>query len=115
MRVHLRRIMVLPKIMVIVTMILFSSYVFAQTHTIEITNFEFKPSVLEVQPGDTLVFINLDIVPHTATADDQSWDTGNIASGESKEIKIQKGMFESYFCKYHLIMKGKLINKKTAS
>ena len=111
MKQHLDRMNLLPTIMVAATMIMFSSVIFAQTHTVEITNFEIKPSALDVQSGDTVVFTNLDIVPHTATADVQSWDTGDIATGESKEITIEKDMLQDFFCKYHLIMKGKLIIK----
>ena len=75
---------------------------------VEITNFEFKPAKINVEPGDTVVFKNLDIVPHTATASDASWDTGNIASGQTQSLNILENMTLDFYCFYHQAMKGKL-------
>jgi len=77
------------------------------TIKVEITNFEFEPAIIEVEPGDSIVFVNRDIVPHTATANDGSWDTGNIASNESKTIIIHQDMDPDFYCFYHQAMKGK--------
>ena len=110
MRIHLVTLNIINKIMVGIAMILFSTVILAQTHHVEISQFEFKPSLLEVKHGDTVIFTNRDIVPHTATAADLSWDTGDIASGESKQIKVEKDMYWDYFCKYHVAMKGQLRN-----
>ena len=40
----------------------------AKTHTITIEGMRFQPEVLTVSPGDTIVWVNKDIVPHTATS-----------------------------------------------
>ena len=48
----------------------------------------FHPEVLEVQRGDTVVWINRDIVPHTATATRKSgWDTGTAPSGKERPVR----------------------------
>jgi len=47
-------------------------------HDIEIKEFAFNPSILEVRPGDQIRWTNRDISPHTATAEDGSWDTGEL-------------------------------------
>ena len=49
-------------------------------HRVEIQQFRFVPEAIEVKPGDTIVWVNLDIVPHTVTATDTdtSWDSGNL-------------------------------------
>ena len=47
-------------------------------HRVLIKRFKFEPARLEVRPGDVIVWENLDIAPHTATATDKSWDTGRI-------------------------------------
>ena len=86
--------------------ILTSSAKAENTITVEITNFEFKPPVVEVQAGDSVIFINRDIVPHTATANDKSWDTGLIAKDESRTVEIVSDMSLDYFCLYHPKMKG---------
>ena len=40
----------------------------AKTHTVLIKGFKFVPEQLEVEAGDTVIWKNEDIVPHTATA-----------------------------------------------
>ena len=53
------------------------SPVSAQPKTVEVTieHFAFVPANVTVADGDTIVFVNKDIVPHTATATDNSWTT----------------------------------------
>lgn len=77
-------------------------------HTVEIANFEFSPSTLRVKPGDRVKWVNLDIVPHTATAKDASWDTGNLKPNESAVILIEAKQSEPYFCAFHPSMKATL-------
>ncbi len=80
----------------------------AETHIVEIVKFEYKPAVLSVQPGDKVTFINRDIVPHTATADDNSWDSGHIEKDQSITIEVSEKMTLAYYCFYHRNMKGRL-------
>tara|TARA_R110002073_G_scaffold85978_26_gene204337 strand:- start:528 stop:848 length:321 start_codon:yes stop_codon:yes gene_type:complete len=47
-----------------------------RTNTIRIEKLKFSPPVLEAAVGDTITWVNCDVVPHTATALDKSWDTG---------------------------------------
>ena len=62
--------------------------------------------------GDTVTWTNLDSVPQTVTAEDGSWDSGEIAPGEiwtmtvtTKTIAKAAG---GYFCVYHPGMRSKL-------
>ena len=73
-----------------------------------ITGFAFAPDTLKAHAGDTLRWTNDDIVPHTATAVDESWDTGKIKPGPSGEIKVTADMHSAYFYRYHPMMKAKL-------
>lgn len=78
-------------------------------HTIEIAQFRFAPSPLEVALGDTVVWHNRDIVPHTARADNGAWDSGDIpANGRRVVVMGRKGV-QTYNCLYHSNMKAKLI------
>ena len=79
------------------------------SHIIEITGLAFSIEKLSVKPGDTVTWANSDIVPHTATADDRSWDTGLIKPGEHTSIEIISGMTELYFCEYHPTMTASLV------
>ena len=46
----------------------------ADRHVFEIVKFKFVPAQLQVAAGDTIVWVNKDIVPHTITSTDKSWD-----------------------------------------
>ena len=81
-----------------------------QRHVVEIRGMAFHPEVLEVRRGDTVVWINRDIVPHTATATRKSgWDTGTLLQGKSGQYVASHGGEDPYFCKLHPVMLGKLI------
>ena len=81
-----------------------------QRHVVEIRGMAFHPEALEVRRGDTVVWINRDIVPHTATADrSPGWDTGPLLQGKSGQyVALDRGE-DPYFCKLHPVMLGKLI------
>ncbi len=70
-------------------------------HVVEIRKFTFAPRTLAVRPGDVVVWENADIVPHTATAEDRSWDSGTIAPGGTWETTVNDAMLGDYFCRFH--------------
>ncbi len=72
-----------------------------QTHTVEIKQFKFVPDTLSVRAGDQIKWINKDIVPHTATATDESWDTGSLAKNETAVTVVSATTTEEYFCVFH--------------
>jgi plastocyanin len=79
-------------------------------HVVEIQGMKFQPEVLEVQRGDTVVWINRDIVPHTATSTRKSgWNTGSLAQGDSGRYVARHRGEDPYFCQLHPVMLGKLI------
>ena len=73
----------------------------AVTHHVEIRSLDFTPASLLVHPGDTIIWTNRDIIPHTATASDMSWTTGFIGHNESKKLIVEESLTASYFCEYH--------------
>ena len=77
-------------------------------HVIEISGFKFVPASLAVKAGDKITWINKDIAPHTATAADQSFDTGELKQNKSHSIMVSSDQTISYFCKFHPTMKAKL-------
>ncbi len=77
-------------------------------HIVEIRSFEFHPETLVVSPGDTVVWVNRDIVPHTATADDESWGSEDLDTDESWEFEVQGEGLQSYYCVLHPLMTGTL-------
>lgn len=82
----------------------------ARRHVVEISGVAFHPEVLEVGWGDTVVWINQDLVPHTATAEGAAaWTTAALATGDSGQFIPHRAGEYRYVCKFHPTMHGKLI------
>jgi plastocyanin len=77
--------------------------------TVAIAAFAFAPLRVTVSRGDTVVWRNDDIVPHTATAADSSWDSGVLQPGGSwRMVAGDRGEWK-YLCALHPSMVGTLI------
>lgn len=73
---------------------------------------EYHPAGLTVAVGDTVVWINRDIVPHTATATGTgttNWDTGQMGQGQTGRYIVSRRGAINYACSFHPTMHGKLI------
>lgn len=77
-----------------------------QAATVTIKNNNFSPASLNVKAGSQVTFKNEDAGLHTATADDGSFNTGNIESGKSATVTISKSA--TYKCGIHSSMKGSI-------
>ncbi|NKB53586.1 MAG: copper-binding protein [Rhizobiaceae bacterium] len=81
----------------------------SKNHHILIQDFQFSPKSLNVRRGDTVVFTNKDVVPHTATAVDLSWDSGDLKmNAQWSFTAVRSGELE-FFCVHHPVMRGRLI------
>ena len=79
-----------------------------QLHTVEIFQMKFQPAELRVQSGDTVVFINKDIVLHDVTElPDKSWTSQPMNTGKSWSRVFTKT--SDYYCSIHQVMKGKIV------
>lgn len=75
----------------------------------------FSPNDLTIKAGDIVTFTNTDFVLHTVTsisgsgdtpAPDGVFDTGLLASGESKQVTFDEAGTYNYFCSIHPQMRG---------
>jgi plastocyanin len=79
-----------------------------RSHLVDIAGFQFAPARVTVAVGDTVLWVNGDIVPHTATALEGAWDSGTIATkGRWAYVVRQRGTVE-YHCALHPSMRGTL-------
>jgi plastocyanin len=83
---------------------------------VEITDFAYAPAAITVAAGTTIRFTNEDDAPHTATSGtsptpDGVFDSGTLATGETKRIKVTTPGTLAYFCELHPFMKGTVIVK----
>lgn len=75
--------------------------VVAKEVKVEMKDSVFAPAQTTLQVGDTITFTNSGQLPHTATAKDKSWDTGNVNPGESKTVTFSKQGSFDFICTYH--------------
>ena len=81
------------------------------THTVVVVGMKFAPETLTVNRGDTVVWVNKDFFPHTATAADRSFDSRDIAANDRwTHVANKTGTFP-YVCTLHPSMKATLIVK----
>jgi len=84
----------------------------SRRRVVAIEGVTFRPAVLRAAVGDTIVWVNRDILAHTATAAAAGIDTGNIPAGESRSVVLESAGEKDYICVYHPGMKGRLIVRK---
>lgn len=77
-------------------------------HTVTIEGNAFRPDDLTVDRGDTVVWVNRDFYPHTATATEGSFDSGAIPANESWVLTVETSGELRYFCTLHPTMKATL-------
>lgn len=78
--------------------------------TIVIKDFTFRPARLTVTPGAKITVRNEDSAPHTVTALNRMFDTGDITGGRTTTFTAPpKGGTYSYICTIHTYMKGVLV------
>ena len=76
---------------------------------VHVSGMGFGPPALTVHPGDRVTWLNDDLIVHTVTAADRSFDSGDLPAGKSWAfIARKKGTFH-YTCRYHPNMTGTLI------
>ena len=69
----------------------------------------FEPATLTVAAGTTIRWFNDDALPHTVTAADSSWDSGNLAPGGAFERRFDSPGTYAYLCRYHPGMTGTIV------
>jgi plastocyanin len=81
----------------------------AANGAVTIKDFEFVQTSVTVSVGDSVTWLNQGPTAHTATANDGSFDSGNLSKGKSYSHKFTKAGTFSYFCKPHPFMKAKVV------
>jgi plastocyanin len=75
---------------------------------VKIVEFTYQPDPVVVQVGGKVIWQNEDTAPHTATADDGSFDTGTLERGKIKSETFKEAGTFTYFCEIHPTMHGTL-------
>jgi plastocyanin len=78
------------------------------THAVTIDASSYRPARLTIAVGDTVVWVNEDLIPHTVTAADRRFDSQTIAAGASWRLTVTARGATGYACLFHPTMTGSL-------
>jgi plastocyanin len=73
---------------------------------VQIVDFLYEPDPVKIQVGGKVTWQNQDSAPHTATAEDGSFDTGTIEEGKIKSETFKQAGTYRYICEIHPQMHG---------
>jgi plastocyanin len=77
-------------------------------HVVEIIEMKFDPAEVVVAKGDTVLFINHDMVNHDITEETtNAWTSSAIKPEDSWSMVADSSC--NYYCSIHKVMKGKII------
>jgi plastocyanin len=79
-------------------------------NTISIANMSFGPSTT-VTKGTTVTWTNNDYTPHTVTADNNSFNSGNLSYGSTFSHTFSNSGTFKYHCSIHTGMTGSVVVK----
>jgi plastocyanin len=80
-----------------------------EPRTVTIDAVTYAPRFVTVHPGETITWVNKDLVAHTVTAKNGSFDSKVIEAGKSWSFTPkERGQFD-YKCTLHPTMKGTLV------
>lgn len=79
----------------------------AQNPAISIENFSFNPAILTIKAGTTVIWTNNDTATHTIKS--SSFNSQDIAKGQTFEFKFDTIGTYDYSCGVHPAMTGKII------
>ena len=81
----------------------------AKSASVTIKDFEFTPATVTIAVGGTVTWTNNGPSTHTATADDGSFDSGNLSQGKTFSHTFQAAGTFTYHCSIHPFMTATVI------
>ena len=81
----------------------------ARVHHVEIKGMAYTPAEVTVTAGDTIVWVNRDIVPHTVTGEARQFDSGSVSPAAEWSLVTRDRGRTSYTCTFHPIMQGAIV------
>jgi plastocyanin len=80
----------------------------AADYTVIVDKLKFGALPAELHPGDVIIWQNDDILRHSATARDKSFDV-DLPAKTSARMTVGAAGSVDFFCKFHPGMKGTLV------
>ncbi len=74
-------------------------------YIVQIEQMKFFPSSISVNAGDTIMWVNNDMVAHDVTEEkNKSWSSSLLQPGKSWKLVVKESA--DYYCSIHVVMKG---------
>jgi plastocyanin len=78
-----------------------------KSYIVEIKQMKFVPDLVNAQKGDTITWINKDIVNHDVTeVATGAWTSGILPFGKSWSLVVANS--SDYYCSIHVVMIGRI-------
>jgi LPXTG-motif cell wall-anchored protein len=74
--------------------------------TVTMEDFRFSPATVSINVGDSVTWTNSGSEPHNAVADDESFETAILETGDSETVAFDEAGSFSYICTIHPEMTG---------
>jgi plastocyanin len=97
------------RLLIVVAVLSGLSTISARARTIQVVidKLVYVPAEASAKVGDTIEWMNKDILAHTATATNGDWNV-MIAPNRVERAVLKKAGIVDYFCKFHPNMKGRI-------
>lgn len=76
---------------------------------VDLRDIAFRPDTVRITAGDSVLWVNGDLVVHTVAANDDSWASGNLGSGQRYVRRFTAPGTFTYHCGPHPHMRGVVI------
>lgn len=83
--------------------------------TVTIDDLAFSPPTVTVESGDSVTWVNMDTVAHTATDVDGGFDTQRLDPGDSATVVFDTAGTSTYVCSIHAQMTGTVVVQATGA
>jgi plastocyanin len=80
-----------------------------RAETVDMVDFSFEKATVTIQAGGKVTWKNMGQTPHTATADDGSFDTATVDPGKLKAETFKQPGTITYHCSIHPQMHGTIV------
>jgi plastocyanin len=76
-------------------------------HVVAMAGMRFGAAPAGLRVGDTILWVNRDIVAHSATARDRSFDV-TVQPRQSVRVTLRRAGAIAFYCRFHPAMQGRL-------
>lgn len=77
--------------------------------TVDVVDFDFDPAEVEITVGSIVTWTNAGEVDHTVTSDDDLFDSGTLAVGDTFSVAFEEAGTFAYHCDIHLSMQATIV------